>query len=78
MRRLIGDFFPASLAIWHYKSSNHLSRFQRKVSKTAKLNMTKLLAVASCEIGGKTKIKSWIPAKTNKEKNKQVKANLLT
>ena len=40
--------------------------------------MTKLLAVASCEIGGKTKIKSWIPAKTNKEKNKQVKANLLT
>ena len=30
--------------------------------------MTKLLAVANCEIGGKTKIKSWIPAKTKKEK----------
>ena len=30
--------------------------------------MTKLLAVASCEIEGKTKIKSYIPAKTKKEK----------
>ena len=29
--------------------------------------MTKLLALASCEIGGKTKIKSCIPAKTKKE-----------
>ena len=38
--------------------------------------MTKLLAVASCEIGGKTKIKSWIPANTKKEKNKRVKTNL--
>ena len=37
--------------------------------------MTRLLAVASCEIGGKTKIKSWIPAKTKMEKNKQVKTN---
>ena len=30
--------------------------------------MTRLLAVASSEIGGKTKIKSWIPAKTKKKK----------
>ena len=40
--------------------------------------MTKLLAVlVSCEIGGKTKIKSYIPANTKKEKNKQVKTSLL-
>ena len=39
--------------------------------------MARLLAVASCEIRGKTKIKSWIPAKTKKEKNKQVKTNML-
>ena len=30
--------------------------------------MTKLLAVASCEIGGKTKIKTGILANTKKEK----------
>ena len=30
--------------------------------------MTKLVAVASCEIGGKTKIKSSIPANNQKEK----------
>ena len=63
MRRLINNFFPASFAIYSYK--------------TAKLNMTKLLAVANFEIGGKTKIKSCIPANTKKEKNKQVKNNLL-
>ena len=39
--------------------------------------MTKLHAVAICEIGGKNKIKSCIPANTKKEKNKQVKSNLL-
>ena len=39
--------------------------------------MAKLLGVASCEIGGKTKIKTCIPANTKKEKNKQVKTNLL-
>ena len=39
--------------------------------------MTKLLAVASCEIGGKTKTKASISANTKKEKNKQVKSNLL-
>ena len=39
--------------------------------------MTKLLAVASCEVGGRTKIKSCIPANTKKEKNKEVKTNLL-
>ena len=35
--------------------------------------MAKLLAVASCEIGRKTKIKTCIPANTRKEKNKKVK-----
>ena len=39
--------------------------------------MTKLHAVAICETGGKNKIKSCIPANTKKEKNKQVKSNLL-
>ena len=39
--------------------------------------MTKLLGVPSCEIGGKTKIKSCIPAKIKKEKNRQAKTNLL-
>ena len=40
--------------------------------------MTKLLVVlVSCEIGGKTKIKSSIQANTKKEKNKLVKTNLL-
>ena len=38
--------------------------------------MTKFL-VASCEIVGKTKIKTCIPANAIKEKNKQVKTNLL-
>ena len=35
--------------------------------------MTKLLAVASCEIGGKTKIKTCILAKTKKEKKNKLK-----
>ena len=39
--------------------------------------MTKLLAVASCEIGGETKLKSCILANTKKGKNKQVKTDLL-
>ena len=43
-------------------------RSKKKVRKTAKLNMTRLLPVAGCEIGQRTKIKSWIPAKTKKEK----------
>ena len=36
-------------------------------SKKGKLNMTKLPDVASCEIGGKAKIKSCIPVKARKE-----------
>ena len=36
--------------------------------------MTKLVAVASCEIGGKTKFKSSIPANTKKKK-KQTSQN---
>ena len=51
MNRLISKFFRIILAIQLHKSSNHLSRILKKISKAAKLNMNKLLLqLASCEI----------------------------
>ena len=47
LRRLISENFEVSSAIMPIKSSNHLSKIKKKVSKIAKLNTTTLLAVSN-------------------------------